>query len=63
MSCLLCASVNQAEFPAEMNVHFPETRKSGEAECLALPENFGLSRLRLFGFCHPESGTVATKWD
>jgi hypothetical protein len=25
MSCLLCASVNQAEFPTEMNVHFPET--------------------------------------
>ena len=38
MSCLSCASGNQAEFPAEINVHFPSLKNLERPAVLVFPK-------------------------
>jgi hypothetical protein len=37
MSCMYCASTNQAEFPAETNIHFPGLRNAGKPGVFVFP--------------------------
>jgi hypothetical protein len=38
MSCLVCASVNQAEFAAEVNVHFPGLKNLDKPSVFVFPK-------------------------
>ena len=61
MSCQVCKSVNQAEFPSEMNIHLSCTEDRNRSSVFLFPQVlvFGLWLLAL---CHRESGIVATRW-
>ena len=37
MSCTFCTSTNQAEFPAEVNIHFPGLRDADKPGVLVFP--------------------------
>ncbi len=52
MSCLSCASGNQAEFGAEINIHFPGLRNINRPTVWAFPKlsvclDCGFSRFKL----------------
>jgi hypothetical protein len=56
MSCISCASANQAEFRAEINIHFPGLRNIDRPSVLVFPKlsvclDCGFSRFTL-----PETG-------
>jgi hypothetical protein len=56
MPCASRASSNQAEFNAEINIHFPRHRESRQTERPAIPKDFGLLGLRLFDVHTSEAG-------
>ncbi len=37
MSCAVCTSTNQAEFPAEVNIHFPGLRNADKPGVFVFP--------------------------
>jgi hypothetical protein len=37
MPCVMCASENQAEFPAEVNIHFPGLQNLDKTSVLVFP--------------------------
>ena len=38
MSCAICTSSNQAEFPAEVHIHFPGLRNAAKAGIFVFPK-------------------------
>jgi hypothetical protein len=38
MSCVFCTSTNQAEFPAEVNIHFPGLSNAGKPGVFVFPK-------------------------
>jgi hypothetical protein len=37
MSCAFCTSSNQTEFPAEVNIHFPDLRDADQLAVFVFP--------------------------
>ncbi len=37
MSCVFCASTNEAEYPAEVNIHFPGLRNADKPGVFVFP--------------------------
>jgi hypothetical protein len=50
MSCVVCTSDNQAEFPAEINIHFPGLKPAHGMGISEGPGLLGLRAVAIYGF-------------
>src|ERR1700687_3389462 len=55
MSCAFCTSTNQAEFPAEVNIHFPGLRNADKPGVFVFPRLLVCLDCGFSSFVTPES--------
>jgi len=55
MSCVFCTSTNQAEFPAEVNIHFPGLRNADNPGVFVFPKLLVCLDCGSSSFVTPES--------
>jgi len=60
MTCRICSSDNQAEFAAEMVIHFSGL-KNLDNPASGIPEAFGLLGLRIFSVYRPGNQIAASR--
>jgi hypothetical protein len=61
MNCSLCESSNQAEYPAEVALHFTSRENLYKPGRFYISEGSRLLGLRLFAFYHPRNRVASTQ--